>query len=1067
MPIDKAQEAAKAKAAAEAKLASTPSDQVELAEAIYDAIKKYKGSEKYFNLTLIDSGFYSFTPKKTDGSNYDEHVLVDFVTEEVFVVSKSTGICDILKALQTNQFDHKKDSKFTFSLKSNQEDLNQIEKTRSDERKKTLIELDKDRQQLIDKIEKLDSKTITDAPTESPLKDYNQKYQEYLDAQSEFETTLEQRFEDFKQSLIFLKSTESVSSASADAGGAVGGEGGGGGAVGGGGGDGSDDEEEKIKSKCQSRKNELNKKITAFKNELTAIDKGLLEKDLEDKIDKYDFFLDEASEYLTQESDKTLKDFLKEKSESAEEELKSAEEELKSAEEKNTKLKEATESMDPAEYSEDLIKEANKELENAEKVTSEKRSKLTELKKRLLGKDFDEIVKLVDDVKSMEKQALDYKQQTETRKEFLPYLASIAQTIIYHIEEISTEKKADSKESEKEPKEEEELLKSLSELLSKLKDQDTETEEEKKTETTKSSDLDELKKYFKKFYPEEESPAAEGGASAAPASAPAAPAAPASAPAAPASAPASGAAPASAPSSAAPASASSAPAAPASAPASGAAPAAEGGAQAAEGGTPEINDKTIEGFIEQFKQLKKFLETKTSSSSEVKQKLQEILDKIDQELEILEHCSKTQEKLEKFLNKYDQEDSVTKGSREELQKALKKLTDQKNKFDTTKISFLPSDGTKTIVDHTINELKYRYFQALESEPTLKLAIQKLKDKKDWKQALDPALFSDLETKFPVTDFLTIAEEIALITEPTEKLKEEITAREKISQETPKHTSESKTITKHIEQKHKEIQKLTHYSWQSEKIFKVDDALQIPLAVDFSADSCFTIEERKLTKPSDPSYQPQEKKFYQIQGNFLYEATTESDENKKTLKAVTDSTKLEEVYQYLTDELSLSKASKQKFDSIKTTPSGYYIALLRSDFIAKQHVKEDRYQKKYIKATHQELSLNGKEHPKSEFGSIHFIEKTTKSKDEEYIFGKCDISYSSFRGCKFENVDFTLMDRKVFKSLNFINCQFLNCKIPQSVNKAFTSDITKKEIEVPARTIEKATVSALLGSSKSP
>ncbi len=987
----KAAEDEKAKKEAEEKLKSVSSDQKELAKAIYKDIKDYKESGKYFNLTLIDSGFYSFTPKKSDGSTYKEQVLVDFVTEEVFVLSEHAKICGTLELTQTKEFDSKKDSKFTFLLKSNKEDFNKVKTTRSTERKKTLIKLDADRQKLIDDIEKLDLTLITYTITESPLKDYNQKYQEYLKAESEVELALAQRFKDFKNSLFFLKTTKSDSPAPApDAGGAGGAspDAGGGGvdaaAAGEGAGGGGDadapavdagyEETEKIKSRCQSQKNELTKKIQDFKKFLVSIDKNTLRQDLQDKIDVYDYFLNLVNEFLAAEGDEKLKDILK------------------------------------------------KELEN----TVDKLKKLLSTEK-----DFHDIIELVDCVKSMETTAIDeYKRIKLGKQGNLTYLAGIANYIarlIAFYDTISKESGEGAKE-EKKDEEESKLLKVLNDFLKNIHGQSEEEVKSEGTETEKpreDSELDKLKKYFANFTPtagragaEEEGEEEEGG---------------------------------------------------------GEGEVVEEVVESAT--TRKITKEELEKFKENFQKLKSIFSNTISSYSSKEEKiksteiLQEIFKTTDEALRNLELSISKEEGLEDFLNQYDKADSKDEKSKEKLQGALKNLTDKKTKFDETANSFFSSDKEKAIVN-TINELKYRYTQALRSSSALKSAIDQLKtkdlDKKNWQQALNPALFSDLETKFPVTDSLTIEDEITLITTPTAELTEKITAKKERSQEPVKLSDESKEITEAIKEKYNEDKQIKRHSWQGEKIFKVDNALQISLAVDFSIDSCFTVEERTLQKTSDPKYQLKKKEFYQIQDGLLYKASndTAKKSNNKYLQAVTDYKELEGIKDYLYIETSLAKAANKKFQSIKNESSGH-ITLLRSDFIDKKYVKDDNYQKQYIKATYEDISLHGKEHKKSEFGSIHFIEQSVENPEQNYIFGKCNISYSSFRGCKFENVDFTLMDKKVFESLKFINCQFLNCKIPQYVNKAFaTSNIAQKEIKVPDQTIEKVTVSALLANSKS-
>jgi MoxR-like ATPase len=67
---------------------------------------------------------------------------------------------------------------------------------------------------------------------------------------------------------------------------------------------------------------------------------------------------------------------------------------------------------------------------------------------------------------------------------------------------------------------------------------------------------------------------------------------------------------------------------------------------------------------------------------------------------------------------------------------------------------------------------------------------------------------------------------------------------------------------------------------------------------------------------------------------------------------------------------------------------------------------------------------------SEFGGLKFEENPENS--SEKIFGKAkNLFFANFRGCTFENIDFSQIDSKILSTINFKKCNFNNCKFDEN------------------------------------
>ncbi len=86
-------------------------------------------------------------------------------------------------------------------------------------------------------------------------------------------------------------------------------------------------------------------------------------------------------------------------------------------------------------------------------------------------------------------------------------------------------------------------------------------------------------------------------------------------------------------------------------------------------------------------------------------------------------------------------------------------------------------------------------------------------------------------------------------------------------------------------------------------------------------------------------------------------------------------------------------------------------------------------------TPQIISLHrDKSQHRAEFGGVVFdetgINKVDRKNQKDGIFNDADLESANFRGCKFDNVDFSSIDPKVLSTISFVNCEFENCNFPK-------------------------------------
>jgi len=87
-------------------------------------------------------------------------------------------------------------------------------------------------------------------------------------------------------------------------------------------------------------------------------------------------------------------------------------------------------------------------------------------------------------------------------------------------------------------------------------------------------------------------------------------------------------------------------------------------------------------------------------------------------------------------------------------------------------------------------------------------------------------------------------------------------------------------------------------------------------------------------------------------------------------------------------------------------------------------------------TSQIISLHqDKSQHRAEFGGVVFdetgVRKDSDGKNQEDgIFNNADLKSANFRGCKFDNVDFSSIDPKVLGTISFTNCEFEGCNFPK-------------------------------------
>ena len=87
-------------------------------------------------------------------------------------------------------------------------------------------------------------------------------------------------------------------------------------------------------------------------------------------------------------------------------------------------------------------------------------------------------------------------------------------------------------------------------------------------------------------------------------------------------------------------------------------------------------------------------------------------------------------------------------------------------------------------------------------------------------------------------------------------------------------------------------------------------------------------------------------------------------------------------------------------------------------------------------TPQIISLHqDKSQHRAEFGGVVFdetgVRKDADGKNQEDgIFNNADLESANFRGCKFDNVDFSSIDPKVLGTISFTNCEFKGCNFPE-------------------------------------
>lgn len=82
----------------------------------------------------------------------------------------------------------------------------------------------------------------------------------------------------------------------------------------------------------------------------------------------------------------------------------------------------------------------------------------------------------------------------------------------------------------------------------------------------------------------------------------------------------------------------------------------------------------------------------------------------------------------------------------------------------------------------------------------------------------------------------------------------------------------------------------------------------------------------------------------------------------------------------------------------------------------------------------ETSKKAKSQHRAEFGGVVFdetsVEKDAGKNQEAGIFNNADLQSANFRGCKFDNVDFSSIDPKVLSTFSFTNCEFKDCNFPE-------------------------------------
>lgn len=72
--------------------------------------------------------------------------------------------------------------------------------------------------------------------------------------------------------------------------------------------------------------------------------------------------------------------------------------------------------------------------------------------------------------------------------------------------------------------------------------------------------------------------------------------------------------------------------------------------------------------------------------------------------------------------------------------------------------------------------------------------------------------------------------------------------------------------------------------------------------------------------------------------------------------------------------------------------------------------------------------------RAEFGGVVFdetgINKVDGKNQKDGIFNDADLKLANFRGCKFDNVDFSSIKPEVLGTISFTNCEFKNCNFPK-------------------------------------
>ncbi len=100
------------------------------------------------------------------------------------------------------------------------------------------------------------------------------------------------------------------------------------------------------------------------------------------------------------------------------------------------------------------------------------------------------------------------------------------------------------------------------------------------------------------------------------------------------------------------------------------------------------------------------------------------------------------------------------------------------------------------------------------------------------------------------------------------------------------------------------------------------------------------------------------------------------------------------------------------------------------------VKRESNARARLIITPQIISLyQDKSQHRAEFGGVVFdetgVRKDADGKNQENgIFNNADLRSANFRGCKFDNVDFSSIDPKVLGTISFTNCEFKGCNFPE-------------------------------------